>query len=293
MATSHGFRLLQTLGVSALVGMLSSTAMAADTPPFYQVNYQGKTAYLLGSIHVGQPSFYPMAEIIEEKFAKASGLVVEVDTDNIDVMPMIQQYGLDPSGITPHVQKVKNSYCQTQAVVCQGIASFSPWLQSVQVGMVRFGQLGYSAEFGVDGRFVKQNGQRPLYELESSEFQFKLLSGFSKTQQWDMVAEAIETSDKQMLALVEAWRGGDEQALAELMTEQMVDDDDTEMIDKILWQRNVNMAVGIRQLMQDPKVAEPLFIVVGAGHVVGKQSIVDEMRSHGAKVRNCWQQKCQ
>lgn len=293
MATSHANRLVQTIGASIMAIWVWSSAVAADTPPFYQINYQGKTAYLLGSIHVGQPDFYPMADIIEQKFANASGLVVEVDTDNIDVMAMIRQYGLDPSGIDPHTQSLKATYCQSQQPLCQSIASFSPWLQSVQIGMVRFEQLGFSAEYGVDGRFVKQNRQRPLYELESSEFQFKLLSGFNREQQWQMVADAIESSDKEMLALVEAWRNGDEQALSELMTEQMVEDGDTQMIEQILWQRNVDMAASIRRLMQDATVAEPLFIVVGAGHVVGKQSIVDEMRSHGGKVRNCWQQSCQ
>lgn len=59
MATSHANRLVQTIGASIMAIWVWSSAVAADTPPFYQINYQGKTAYLLGSIHVGQPDFLP------------------------------------------------------------------------------------------------------------------------------------------------------------------------------------------------------------------------------------------
>jgi uncharacterized protein YbaP (TraB family) len=56
------------LGALALV--LSNVAIAAPsiTPLFFQVDYQGKTAWVLGSFHVGKADFYPLPTQIDQAF---------------------------------------------------------------------------------------------------------------------------------------------------------------------------------------------------------------------------------
>ena len=293
MATSQ-YKLLLALGALLCAGYISpSQAAVDDKPPFFQVEYQGQTAYLLGSIHVGEASFYPMAEIIEAKFDSAASLVVEADAASADIMALIKKYGLHPLDMDEDTQAVLEEYCKTKAHVCASLANFSPWLQSMQLGMNRFEELGYSANYGVDQVLISKNKGRPLLELESTEFQFKLLASFDEASQWEMVREAIASPDEDMHGLVSAWRSGDEQHIADLMEGQMSEGDDTQMLEKLLWQRNVNMAIKIRDLMRDTSTKQPMFIVIGAGHLVGGRSIPIELNQHGAKVKNCWQQACE
>lgn len=61
--------------------LLSGVAQAkdGDTPPFYQLEFAGKTAFLMGSVHVGKADFYPLSNQIEQAYRHAGALVLEAD----------------------------------------------------------------------------------------------------------------------------------------------------------------------------------------------------------------------
>ena len=184
-------------------------------------------------------------------------------------------------------------YCAATANVCQSIQSFAPWLQATQVNLLRYNDLGYSTDYGVDMQLMARYAALPVYPLETAESQFQLLASFNSQEQWSMVREAISASDAELLSLITAWRSGNETELDAIMQEQMGGEGDTKMLEKILWQRNHAMADGIIKLMGSTDVASPLFVVVGAGHVVGDKSVVQLLEQAGAKVSACWKQTCQ
>lgn len=293
MATSQLSGILALMWGVCLVCSFSVLAAPEDTPPFYKIEYKGNTAYLLGSIHVGKADFYPMADQIESLFASAESLVVEADTDNADISGLINQYGSKSVSADMKTQALLDRYCHSKEKMCASIKGFSPWLQSMQFSMARFEKLGLTAPYGVEQIFISKNRGRPLLELESTEFQFQLMSSFSDETQWKMVKEAIEAPDDEMHSLVNAWRSGDEVQLNQLMEGQMIDDGDLLMVEKFLWQRNLNMANKIRELMTAESTPQPMFIMVGAGHVVGPKSIVNELIKRGATLSLCWEHSCQ
>ncbi|MGL4898619.1 MAG: TraB/GumN family protein, partial [Shewanella sp.] len=137
---------------------------------------------------------------------------------------------------------------------------------------------------------LQAHGALPVFELETAASQFQLLASFDSHVQWSMVREAIRVSDAELLALIQAWRSGDEAALDKLMQEQFAGD--VQLVDKLLWQRNHTMAAGIVQLLSADTIPKPLFIVVGAGHVVGDNSVVQLLRQAGATVTACWSAPC-
>ena len=300
MATSQ-WRLIASICFLALAG-LSTKVVGAETdkPPFYQVQWQGKSAYLLGSIHIGRADFYPLPTQIETALGKAKGLVVEVDINKVDSTALLQQYGradktkgLDWQSRDKQTVESMTPYCAATANVCQSIQSFAPWLQATQVNLLRYNDLGYSTDYGVDMQLMARYATLPVYPLETAESQFQLLASFNSQEQWSMVREAISASDAELLSLITAWRSGNETELDSIMQEQMGGEGDTKMLEKILWQRNHVMADGIIKLMGSTDVTSPLFVVVGAGHVVGDKSVVQLLEQAGAKVSACWKQTCQ
>ncbi|MGE6451720.1 TraB/GumN family protein [Shewanella baltica] len=300
MATSQ-WRLIASICFLALMGW-STKAVSAETdkPPFYQVQWQGKSAYLLGSIHIGRADFYPLPTQIETALGKAKGLVVEVDMNKADSNALLRQYGradktkgLDWQSRDKQTVESMTPYCAATANVCQSIQSFAPWLQATQVNLIRYNNLGYSTDYGVDMQLVARHAALPVYQLETAESQFQLLASFDSQAQWSMVREAISTSDADLLSLIAAWRSGNEAELDSIMQEQMGSEGDTEMLEKILWRRNHVMADGIIKLMGSSKITSPLFVVVGAGHVVGDKSVVQLLEQAGAKVSACWKQTCE
>ncbi|MCH1930892.1 TraB/GumN family protein [Shewanella sp. A25] len=299
MATSRWCRLL-TIGTLLLSGIASSWAMPSEKPPFYQVQWQGKTAYLLGSIHIGSADFYPMPAQIETAFSKAKGLVLEIDLSKNDGRTLLQQYamadkskGLDWQSRDAQTLEIMEKYCIGKASLCQSLQSFAPWLQATQVNLFRYKDLGYSADYGVDMQFLGRATNMPVFELETAQSQFEMLSSFNSQTQWAMVRDAINLPDDELLELISAWRSGDETLLDGLMQEQFGEQGGDEMLDKMLWQRNHTMADGIIKLLDTAAVKAPLFVVVGAGHVVGDKSVVQRLKQAGAKVTACWQEVCE
>ena len=275
--------------VALLLCLVALPAAALDSPVFYKVEYQQQQAYLLGSIHIGQADFYPLAQHIESAFKQSDALVVEADITQGNAAALLQQYGVLSPEIAADVDATRKTYCQGHQAMCQALAPYAPWLQSTQISVNRFAELGYNAEQGVDAYFTANKEGKALIELESIQFQFELISSFSTETQLQMLDDAINASDAEMLDLIHAWRQGDAQALARIMEAQAGESD--EFLEKLLWQRNHSMTQKIIQLLQG-KAQNQLFIVVGAGHIVGQQAIPDLLRQQGAIVTRCTLLQC-
>ncbi len=307
LSTSRHYALLIWIGLVNFFVATNVCAAVSDKPPFYKISYQGQTAYLLGSVHVGSEDFYPMAPQIETAFEKAYGLVLEADIEEADIPQLIGRYGRSPE---PKLQDEQwNAYCQENTAVCHALADFSPWMQASQLTVMRFGQLGYLPQWGVESAFIRKNGSRPIFELENAESQFQMFASFKREIQWQMVLDAIGASDEEMLELITAWRSGNEAELEHFIIGQLLDEGELELVEKMLWKRNINMSHGIAELMMKrnaelkmkqseelvtkPDTSASLFVVVGAGHVIGDKGIPNNMQIlYNAVIQNCWQQNC-
>ncbi|WP_394130249.1 TraB/GumN family protein [Shewanella maritima] len=281
-------RLLIFILVSSLC-LVAQVASATTNPVFYKVTKQGNTAYLLGSIHVGNTDFYPLTPVIESTFTASDALVIEADITKANVAQLLQRFGMIEPDMMAKANQVTAKYCQDKQVICQSLQGFAPWLQASQISMARFAQLGYLPDHGVDLFLQARHGTKPLYELESVAFQFDLISSFSEQTQLTMLDEAVNASDEEMLALINAWRQGDKLQLANIMEGQAADSD--ELLEKLLWQRNHSMAAKIEQLMTQHS-GKQLFIVVGAGHIVGRQAIPDLLKQQGFTLTQCQEKLC-
>lgn len=92
----------------------SNSQQAHVTPPrkvflwrIEPVSSSNKTIYLLGSVHVGNPSFYPLDPVIEGAYQTCDALVVEVNTVAVPLeraMEIVFSHAELPAG-----QKIYNS----------------------------------------------------------------------------------------------------------------------------------------------------------------------------------------
>ncbi|WP_153914138.1 TraB/GumN family protein [Shewanella sp. TC10] len=276
------------LGVLSL--LLSSAALAAesDKPPFFKASYQDKEVYLLGSIHIGKADFYPLPLQIEQAFVESDALVVEADVTKANVQQLLQQYGFAKGGQLD-INSLYPKYCGKNQTMCDGLKPLATWLQANQIGVARFASLGFTPEAGVDVTFIARDPLKPLLELESVQFQFDLISSFSDKTQQQLLDEAINATDDDMLKLVSAWRTGDHQGITDIMEHQA--EDSEELLDKLLWQRNHTMTKRIVEILQQSDYQQ-LFVIVGAGHVVGQQALPELLQKSGLRVVDCWQTRC-
>ncbi len=275
----------------------SNAASATKANPstkglFWEIKSGDKTVYMFGSIHIAKPDFYPLPKAVEAAYQRAEVLAVELDASD----PGLQQK------LAPHVtyappNKLQNHLTEatwkqlsdTVGPNAQAMQSLKPVIVATALSLGMLQQLGYDMEAGIDLHFIKQakaDGKR-IQEFETPEFQAQVLTSLNDADNDAMLSytlSALKTGEmKQTIdAMVKTWRNGDAKALAKLLRESSSKDPGSEKMMKALFdERNILMAEKIIQLLQSGK---PAFIVVGAGHMAGPNSIVDLLQKKGIKV---------
>jgi uncharacterized protein YbaP (TraB family) len=89
----------------------------------------------------------------------------------------------------------------------------------------------------------------------------------------------LELIGSMVTEMVSAWMRGDADKLGFLMN--MSFEDHPDIYDRLVTQRNKNWMATIDRLSEQ---AENVFVVVGAGHLVGKESLLDLMKARGYRV---------
>src|SRR4051812_14368470 len=136
---------------------------AADRLFFWKVTGASNTVYLLGSIHVGSETFYPLADEIENAFADSKVLVVEVNTNKVDsgdLEAQLADKGMyeERDSLAKHVsgptlQKVR-AYFAAKGLPGEQMERFRPWALSVTITQLEMQSLGFKSELGVDKHFA-------------------------------------------------------------------------------------------------------------------------------------------
>ena len=297
MTTRSLLRLTVTILAATAFGRAARAAEpAADAPCFlWEATAPTGTVYLLGSIHVGHPSMFPLAPVIEKAFSNSSALVVEVHvTPEVEVQSALlaAEKGTYPAGETLQASlsadtlKKLRAYLGAQRLTLDPFNSMRPWLLGLTLVMREYLRLGYDPKLGLDSYFVQKAGNKEILELETVEKQLDVLSsGDREVQDLSLreMLEQIETADDLMKRLIDAWRSGDADAVDRILKDSFSEEPKLKDLHKLLLDdRNVAMAAKIREYM---KAGKSCFVVVGSAHLVGTNGIVRLLQDGGCTVK--------
>lgn len=288
----HAFTMLAGVAIA-----FHGLAQAADETPangiLWEVKSATNTAYLFGSFHLAKASFYPLPVAVQNAYQQADTLAVEVDASDPQftrkMIPLLTYAA--PDKLENHVQKA--TWESMQKFLGASAAQF----QSLKPAMVATGmmigivaQQGYDPAQGVDLHFIqraKKDGKQ-VVELESLEFQARMLGGLSDEDGDAMLSQTLHSLSsgdavRDTALMVQAWKAGDAEVLATMLEDAANKDAGSRKLMKLLLDdRNPAMADQIVAMMTAGK---KVMIVVGAGHVTGKNSITDLLRQRGLQVR--------
>jgi len=253
--------------------------------------------YLLGSIHLGKKEFYPLPKEIETAFERSKYLVLEADEAKLEpgkLQQMVLERGIYPAEdfLSKHASaetiKALNAVAEPLGFPPGSTERMRPWFLALSLSLMSIQKLGYTPEFGIDRHFsgaAKEKGKEIL-EMESMEFQIKLLSGFSDELQMKFLESTIEeagNSKERMETIVAAWSKGDTATLEEEMLKKPLKKhpSQAEFHAKLLDERNVGMAKKIGDYL---KTKDLHFVVVGASHLIGEKGIVRLLEKDGVKI---------
>lgn len=260
----------------------------------WEVESNGNTVYLVGSMHIADESFYPLRKDFEEAFAEADYLGVEIDISKAAEeaqQKIVLDLGSYQDGTTLKDHISSETYTQLGDILKQSglesnaLDTFKPWVVESTLASLKSMKAGYEASAGVDLYFIQKAIERklPVIELESYESQLGMFNDFSKELQEKTLKATLDNFDvldDSVNQMAEMWKTGNDEQLLELTNSFS---DDEEYNKAMLIDRNVGMADKIDGYLKNGK-GEEYFIVVGAAHYLGDHGIVKLLKDKGYTV---------
>ena len=283
--------------LTALLALTLSAAPAAQTGNksfLWKVEGQnGAVAYLLGSMHVLTPEFYPLSPAIEQAFIASNTLVEEVDLD--EMSDPVQMMGalakamltdgrtLDQLVAPATFAEVKRR-AEKAGLPLLAMQRMKPWLAAITLMAPTLQAAGFRAELGVDRHFFDRAKTAGLktQALETLAYQLDRFDQLAPKLQEDMLKATLEDLDTQVAnvgALAKAWAAGDAKGIEVLLLGAF--HESPELYDRLLVERNRNWIATVESCLQQRSAC---FVVVGAAHLVGPHGVPTLLEKKGYKV---------
>ncbi len=245
------------------------------------------TVYLLGSLHLLKADAYPLDKNIEAAYKDSKRVVFEADIDNV-ATPAFQarmlSLGLYPEGQTLSQNISKETYALLEkrlaevGLTIEQVGRFKPWMCALTVTALKLKRLGFDPEYGIDKYFfekAKEDGKEKFF-LENLDFQIALFSELGSVEAEALLRQTLkdlEVIETMLPDIVSAWQTGDAARFeADVLTSFK---DYPQIYDRFLAQRNRAWAGFIEQLLAQGGTT---LVVVGAGHVVGPENLVQLLK---------------
>ncbi len=280
--------------VSVLLLLVGLPVQAASPNFIWKATSSGGgTVYLVGSVHLLNADYYPLAPAFEDAF-KASDLLVE-ELDMGEMLTADSQMRMLTRGMLPAGQSLDQLVsADTLASVAKALADlgmpleplkqFKPWMLAITLQSLASQKAGFEADLGLDKHFydaARKEG-KTIQGLETLDFQLSRFDGMTREVQDRMLAETVkelETTKTTFTKMANAWKQGD----AETVEQQVLADlrSEPQMYERLLVERNRAWLPQIEALFARPR---PSFVVVGAAHLVGVDGLLAMLRAKGYTV---------
>ncbi|MFI5336820.1 MAG: TraB/GumN family protein [Opitutales bacterium] len=276
-----------------LLGLcLSALILRAETSVWKVTSGPG-TLYLGGTCHVLRAVDYPLPREFDQAFTASRVLYLETDVGRL-ADPAIQQEllsrGLLTDGttldqlLTPAAWQAVERYAARTGLPPAGFANLKPWMLVMMISSLEMQKLDVT-EDGVDSHYYKLAGQasKPAVGLETVEQQIDYLANLGAGHESEMVLQSMEELHdlpKLIPDIIDAWKKGD----AARLDQDMLGDlrrKYPSIYTRLIVERNRNWLPVIERLLTKPETS---FVLVGAGHLVGPDGLLEALRKHGARV---------
>lgn len=258
----------------------------------WKVQSSTSTIHILGSMHLAKRSLYPLDRKIEQAFDKSDILVVEVNLSSLApafILKKFNEKGIYQDGTTLGDHLTDETFSRLVekmnrlGVDINQLNMFKPWCLAMNLVTIELLRLGFNPSKGLDQYFLnKAQGNKDVLELETFEFQLNLFDDFTEAQQELFLFSTLVDLDiieNQMNEMIAAWKTGDVGTMEAILRKGLGENPELLPIyDKMFFQRNKTMALKIEEFLQTRK---DYFVVVGAGHLVGKEGIIQLLKKRG------------
>lgn len=265
----------------------------------FKIGHAGNTLFLFGTIHIGEPGFYPLEPIVTEALAQSTKIALELDPRNTGALQQaVLQYGFFPKGaaspLAPELQVRLTAVLKKYGVPETATTQMKPWMLVVMLTMQEYAAEAYSSELAVDAHLSEfaRTHRKPVVELETVKGQLALFDNLPMADQLRFLDETLadieshKSTDK-VRQLVRMWREADAAGFDALAREMAQDGSFSGrfMQRELLDARNPTLADSLEKLLRAEKQA---FAGIGVLHLIGKGSVPALLRQRGYAVERIY-----
>lgn len=276
------------------------------------------TLYLLGTAHMDRGNIYPFHKSLRAALASASEVYFELDFNDQAGMAELAAMQVYSDGTTLKDHISPELYAQTVQVFAalgmteEMVAAYKPWaLANTLMALSTQDETTTGAPMAIDlyvnsaavnagktiGAVETYTLQGGIFDTLSPEYQEAYLETYvtmalsSLTGQTPDLTEeerkeleaAMELQQKQLSAIIEAWKSGDAAAFETTYNKAGVVDSEDELNARLFTDRDPNM-IGFAAKLLQREGENIFFLAVGAGHMVDPGGIVSGLRALGYTV---------
>jgi uncharacterized protein len=293
--------------VSLLFVFAPVTAREATTAPaLWKIDGPQGDVYLFGSIHILPKGLNWRRPELEAALQQAQRLVFEINLDDAmnpaSTMGIVSQLGLLPPDkslkkmLAPEYRAKLDEVVTSLGLPPAGVDRMRPWLAAITLTSLSLikqtSKDGKPVDpgamtnelAGVDMQLWKWGAAagKERAALETAEDQIRIFAELPEGQQIQLLLSTLKDISKPQATidgLLDAWRRGDVAALDRGLHGEMTDF--PALHKAVFHDRHVKWLPQIERMMADGKTH---VVIVGAGHLVGKGSVVEMLRAKGIKV---------
>ncbi|MGB7948678.1 MAG: TraB/GumN family protein [Candidatus Binatia bacterium] len=285
----RGFRCLLLVGFFVLVGQ----AAAEDKSFLWKVESDKSPVYILGSVHFLKKDNYPLKAAIETAFDNTRKLVLEIDLKSADaatVQRITLEKGINRDGtslqqnVSPDTYSLAEKRAKELGIDIRALGPLKPWLVALTMTSLQLQKLGFDPNAGVD-RYLAARAMKSgktMAALETVAFQIGLMDQLPQRDQESMLRQSLAEMDRlenSLDRIIRSWITGDVASLEALLLSAMREYPAVHQ--KIIVDRNRRWLPQIETIIEH---GDPTLVVVGAAHLVGKDGVIELLKSRGYRV---------
>lgn len=264
-----------------------SAATAHDVlrrPLFWKLEKDGKTTYVLGTMHVGVDPATQLPPVVWKTLDDARAFAMETDLDKAASLDVMRH-----DGTTLHADlgdaywaKLETALGKEQAARVDGM--------KVMIPATLLSMRGLPDTPAMDGALLSraQSEHKPIVFLEPIEAEEAVLDKWLDVKMLEAMLDDLPGEEQHAREMLAAYIAGDESKIEALSDAERADwkragksdaDYDAQMND-LLFSRNASWVPELEEM----HAAGGGFVAVGAMHLIGSRSVLALLHQHGFTV---------
>ncbi|NOJ00914.1 TraB/GumN family protein [Vibrio kanaloae] len=276
---------MRTFLYLTLLTLVFSAKQAVAEPLYWQAKKDDLTFTILGSVHVGDESMYPLPSQVTDTLKESDGLIVETDIRKTEGVVYPTTTVTSGDVLNEEQKQLLTSISKSLGMPTQQLLSSPPWAASLSIQMQQLKNLGYGSAGGVDATLAYKATIQdvPVISLEPLQFQIDLIAGQKDSgKEWLVTSiEEFDQTDRVVRCLIEGWKAGD---ITKLEDFAKLSEMPSELEKAFLTDRNVDWAKKLSANDWKLNSKGHYILVVGTLHLIGDGNLLQLLEEKGFNV---------